>query len=143
MIGRRVNGVAIVGALALVVAVSAWAGEKTKAASDTPNYDTRAEYVVKATVAGVRTHASLMGYEDTHLILTTTVGDMEVHVGPTAYLAKRGFEMKPGDQVVVTGCKATYEDKPVIVARQIQRGERTVKLRNTNGKPVWPKNPQS
>jgi hypothetical protein len=143
MNGSRVKGIAILGVLALAVAVSAWAGEKAKTASDTPRYDARAEYVVKATVAGVKTHASLMGYEDTHVVVTTTVGEMEVHVGPTAYLAKHGFEMKPGDEVVVTGCKTTYEDRPVLVARQIQRGDRTVKLRNMTGKPAWPRNLQS
>jgi len=130
----------LVGALALVAAVTAWAGEKISTASDTPPYDARAEYVVKATVAGIKTHQSVMGYEDMHVILTTTVGDMEAHLGPVGYLAKRGFELRPGDEIVVTGCKTTWEDHPVIVARSLKVGSRSLTLRNLKGKPVWPKN---
>jgi len=140
MSGSRASLVALVGTLAVVAAVTTSAGEKKPTASDTPRYDARAEYVVKATVAGIKTHESVMGYQDMHVILTTTVGDMEVHLGPVSYLAKRGFELKPGDEVVVTGCKTTWEDHPVIVARNLKAGNRSITLRNTNGKPAWPKN---
>jgi hypothetical protein len=140
MSGSTRSLIGLVGALALVAAVTAWAGEKTLTASDTPRYDARAEYVVKATVAGIKTHPSVMGYQDMHVVLTTTVGDMEVHLGPVSYLAKRGFELKPGDEVVVTGCKTTWEGHPVIVARNLKAGDRSITLRSLNGKPAWPKN---
>lgn len=140
MIRKSSTVIGAIAALALGAAAGAFAGEKASVASDTPRYDTRAEYVVKATVTEVKTHASVVGYEDTHMIVTTSVGEMEVHVGPTAYLAKRGFQIQSGDQIVVTGCKTVYENKPVLVAREIQHGKQSVTLRNSSGQPVWPKN---
>lgn len=140
MSGSRRSLIALVGALALVAAVTAMAGEKKATASDTPGYDARAEHVVKATVAGIKTHESVLGYQDMHVTLTTTVGEMEVHLGPVSYLAKRGFDLKAGDEIVVTGCKTTWEDKPVIVARNLKTGDRSLTLRNMKGKPAWPKN---
>jgi hypothetical protein len=95
--------------------------------------------VVKATVAEIKTHESVQGYQDMHVILKTTVGDMEVHLGPASYLVKRGIVLKPGDEVVVTGCKTTWEDRPVILARGLKAGNRNVTLRNMKGKPAWPK----
>lgn len=135
---RRVS--AGLGALLLVVAGVALAGEKPATPSDTPSYDTRAEYAVKGTVVGVRVHDSVLGYKDTHIILTTVQGEMEVHVGPSSFLAKRGFEVSPGEEVLVIGSKTVYEGKPVLVARQIRKGYRNVTLRGMKGNPTWPKN---
>ena len=126
-------------ALALVATGSARA-EKTAKPSDTPSYDTKTEYAVKGSVVDVKTHDSLTGFKDTHIIISTVKGDMEVHVGPVAFLAKRGFELTPGDDVLVTGCITVHEGKTVLVARQIKRGDRSVTLRNMSGHPVWPKN---
>lgn len=135
--GRMVFGAIV--ALALGTSTAAVAGRKAPAPSDTPRYDARAEYVVKATVTGVRTHASVLGYEDTHMMVHTSVGEMEVHVGPTAYLVKQGFQLQTGDEVVVTCSKVVYEDKPVLLAREVHRGKQSLKLRNTSGRPAWPK----
>jgi hypothetical protein len=143
MLNRRRSAITAVVALALIASATALAANKATTPSDTPPYDSRAEYVVKGTVAGVKTHDSMMGFKDTHIIITTVAGDMEVHVGPAVYLAKHGLEVKPGDEVVVTGCKTIYEEKPVLVARQIKRGDLSVTVRNTRGKPVWPKNIRS
>lgn len=143
MTNRRRSAITSVVALALLVSTTAIAGNKAATPSDTPPYNSDAEYVVNGTVTAVKTHDSVMGFKDTHFIIATTVGDMEVHVGPVAYLVKRGFEVKPGDKVVVTGCKTIYEDKPVLVARQIRSGDLSVTVRNTRGKPVWPKNIRS
>jgi phosphoenolpyruvate synthase/pyruvate phosphate dikinase len=143
MTNGRWSAITSVVALALLVGTAAIAGNKVAKPSDTPPYDANAEYVVNGTVTAVNTHDSVMGYKDTHFIIATTVGDMEVHVAPVAYLAQRGFAVKPGDKVVVTGCKTTYEDKTVLVARQIKSGDLSVTVRNSRGKPVWPKNIRS
>ena len=139
MIGTSRTAILAV-ALALCATPSAFAKEKAPVVSDTPRYDSHAEYVVKGTVSSVKTHQSVEGYEDTHVIVNTSVGEMEVHVGPTAYLAKHGFQMQVGDPIVVTCSKVNYEGKAVLVAREIQRGKQTLTLRNTSGQPVWPKN---
>lgn len=140
MRGSKRSLVALVGALALMAAVTARAGEKPVTASDTPRYDARAEHVVKATVAGIKTHESVQGYQDVHVTLKTMIGEMEVHLGPATYLAKRGIVLKAGDEIEVTGCKTTWEDQPVIVARSLKVGNRNLTLRNVRGKPTWPKN---
>jgi hypothetical protein len=128
-----------IGALALLVSGIALSGAKPAAPSDTPKYDSRAEYAVKGSVAGVKTHDSVLGYKDTHIILTTVQGEMEVHIGPTSFLAKRGFDLNPGEELMVIGSKTTYEGKPVLVAREIRKGDRILTVRDTKGKAVWPK----
>ena len=140
MSANRRSWVALVVGFALVAGVSAWAGEKQVKASDTPRYDARAEHVVKATIGEIKTHESASGYQDMHVVLKTVVGGMEVHLGPVSYLAKRGIVLKPGDEVVVTGCKTTWEDQPVIVARTLKAGNRSLTLRDMRGKPSWPNN---
>jgi hypothetical protein len=126
--------------LGLIMAGVVLSGAKPAGPSDTPNYDSKAEYAVKGTVAGVKEHDSVQGYKDTHIILTTVQGDMEVHVGPSSFLAKRGFEVKPGEELLVIGCKTLFEDKPVLVAREIRKGDHKLTLRGMRGNPVWPKN---
>ena len=58
---------------------------------------------------------------------------------PWPILPSAGSRWPPGDELLVIGCKTVYEDKPVLVARQIKRGDRSLALRNTRGNPLWPK----
>jgi molybdopterin biosynthesis enzyme len=139
MISKSRTALVAVAVLALC-AGGALAGKKTPVASDTPRYDASSEYVVKGTVTEVKTHTSVSGYDDTHVMMSTSVGEMEVHVGPTSYLTKHGFQLQPGDQIVLTCSKVSYEGTPVLVAREIERGKQSLTLRNTSGQPAWPKN---
>ena len=135
---RKFSGVALAATALLVVAGAAAAN--TAPVTDTPQYNTAAEFTIKGTVAEVKTHTSVQGYTDLHLIMDTEKGPMEVHLGPVAFLTKRGFEFAKGDAVVVTGSRISAADGEVLVAREIRKNEKTLTVRNARGNPVWPKN---
>lgn len=139
MLNSSRGTVAPLAALALVAGGAVLAEEKAATTPDTPGYDTRAEYAVRGTITEVKTHRSLTGYTDVHILIATAYGDLEVHVGPAAYLSKRGFVPVKGDEVMVTGAKTTFEEKPVLVAREIRKGGKCLTVRDMSGHPLWPK----
>ncbi len=73
-------------------------------------------------------------------VLKTDKGeDVTVQVGPiwfTGYF-KRKWDIKPGDQVEVTGSKVEIDGKPVIMAVQGKKGNLAMTCRSKSGKPLW------
>ncbi len=135
-----IRNVAIGAAAAtLVLAAAAWAEKPAPPVSDTPAYDTAAEFTVKGTVAETKTHESTRGYTDLHLLIATEKGNFEVHVAPIVFVQKKGFEFAKGDAIMVTGARAIVEGATVFVAREIRKGDRTLTVRDFHGRPVWPK----
>ena len=72
-----------------------------------------------------------------HLTLKTDKEAISVHLGPGWYLDKQPVQIKPQDQVTVTGSRITYQGKPTLIAAEIQKGGETLKLRDQNGVPLW------
>ena len=63
--------------------------------------------------------------------------DVEIHLGPPAYLESRGCTLKEGDSVRVTGSKLALTDSAVLLAREIHCGGESVDLRDRRGRPRW------
>ena len=72
-----------------------------------------------------------------HLKVKTDKETIPVHLGPGWYLDKQPVQIKPQDQVTVTGSRITYQGKPAILAAEVQKGGETLKLRDQNGIPLW------
>lgn len=71
--------------------------------------------------------------------IQTDKGEELVQVGPlwfTSYF-KQKWDVKPGDQVEVTGSRVTIGGKPVIMAMQGKKGALKMTCRSKQGKPVW------
>lgn len=79
----------------------------------------------------------LMRMLGTHLLLETDDGAVDVHVGPTSFLDACDFRLEPGDHIFVIGSVIHVDNRSVVVAREIKRGDRTVTLRNKKGVPPW------
>lgn len=60
-----------------------------------------------------------------------------VHTGPRSYLERQDIRFHRGDQVTVTGSPAKAGRRHVLVAAQITRGDKTLALRTTEGRPFW------
>jgi hypothetical protein len=73
----------------------------------------------------------------THLTLKTDTETFDVHVGPTAFLDEQKISFEKGDTVEVLGSRVTLEDKPVVLAREIKKGDQVLTLRNEQGVPMW------
>jgi len=71
------------------------------------------------------------------LFLKTDTGTIEVHVGPTDYIASQQFSFATGDDVEVTGSKIKMQDQEALIAREIKKAGKTLVLRNAQGIPNW------
>ena len=56
---------------------------------------------------------------------------------PAQNLAAAGINLQPGTQITVTGSRVTSQGKPLIIARTITVGNKTITLRDQNGMPIW------
>jgi hypothetical protein len=72
------------------------------------------------------------------LLLKTEVGRVIILLGPTGYFIKHNFQIKAGDTLKVTGTTLLEEHVPVIQAREVINHHQQLKLRDSNGLPLWP-----
>jgi hypothetical protein len=72
-----------------------------------------------------------------HLTLKTADGQVPVHVGPNWFVEQQGLTIAQGDELDVTGSRVVFQGKPVIIAAQITKNGRAVRLREDSGVPVW------
>ena len=107
-----------------------------------PMYDVKTETTITGTVEsvetirgpGVRGGGRLGG---THLLVKTATETLEVHVAPTAYFAEQKIIVGTGDAVEILGSRVTMNEKSVLLARQIKKGEAAWTLRDASGRPLW------
>ncbi len=72
-----------------------------------------------------------------HLLIKTAKETIEVHSAPSWYLREQDFVITPQDEIIIKGSRISIDGKPVIVAREIRKGDRTLLLRDKNGVPMW------
>jgi hypothetical protein len=77
------------------------------------------------------------------LLLKTEMGRVIILLGPTGYFMKHNFQIKAGDTLKVTGTTMLKEQVPVIQAREVNNQQQHLKLRDSNGLPLWPTATQS
>jgi hypothetical protein len=102
-----------------------------------PRHDTATEATVTGTVEEVQTQQGRMRGTGLHLAVKTATGVLDVHVGPTRWLADQKFEFAKGDALEIVGSKVTVDGNEAFLARQIKKGEQTLTLRNEKGMPKW------
>jgi hypothetical protein len=77
------------------------------------------------------------GMRGTHIQLKTREQSIEVHVGPTSYLADQKFTLAKNDEIEVTGSKIKHGNTEVLLAREVKKGGNVLTLRNSQGVPQW------
>jgi len=60
-----------------------------------------------------------------------------VHAGPRPYVDREKIAFHYGDEVTVTGSPGKLDWRDVIIASQIKVGDKTLTLRDKEGKPQW------
>jgi hypothetical protein len=125
-------------ALAALVSMPVLAQKGTGGPKGSPRYDPKTEVTVKGTVEEVKEYPSPSGWHTgQHVTLKTDKGSLDVHLGPTDYWKKNGFELAKGDSIEVTGSKTKVDDAEVMLAREVKKGEKAVTLRDAQGIPAW------
>lgn len=131
-------------ALAGFMAATALAQKGTGGPKGSPRYDPKAEVTVKGSVEEVKEYPSRGGWHTgQHVTLKTDAGSLDVHLGPTDYWKKHGFELVKGDSIEVTGSKSKVDGTEVVLAREVKKGEKALTLRNAQGVPAWSRGRQS
>lgn len=72
-----------------------------------------------------------------HLTLQTPKETVPVHLGPGWYIDKQPLTIAAGDKIEVTGSRIMYQGKPAIIAAEVKKGDKVLKLRNATGIPAW------
>ena len=101
------------------------------------NYDPKTEVTVKGTIEDVQQQQGMHGWMGTHLVLKTDSGTLDVHAGPSGYIAEKQFSFTKGDTIEVVGSNVTLQNKDALLAREITKDGKTLVLRNAQGVPEW------
>jgi hypothetical protein len=72
-----------------------------------------------------------------HLLVKTDQGTTSVHLGPAWFIENQDIQLKPKDQVQVTGSRVTFQGQPAIIASEVREGDEVLRLRDASGVPVW------
>jgi hypothetical protein len=98
-------------------------------------YDTATEVTVRGEVT--QTHESKVAtdHPGLHLMLKTEKETVEVHACPVRFLSELDFAVETGDTLTVIG--SLKKDPPVIVARELRKGQLSLVLRDEKGVPNW------
>jgi len=136
---RRAQGrIARASAIALVAVVLAGAPLAAQGrGTGMPRYDKATEITVKGIVEAVRPHHGRGGGTGLHLSLKTDAGTLDVHVGPTVWLTKQQYAFAEDDVLEITGSSVRVNGKDAFLAREIRKGDATMTLRSTDGRPRW------
>ena len=107
------------------------------------NYDPKTVETVAGKVVSVENitpphpGAGMGGGMGMHLNLQTDKETIPVHLGPAWFMQKQSPQIETGDAIVVTGSRVTFDGKPAIIAAEIRKGDKVIKLRDQNGVPLW------
>lgn len=72
-----------------------------------------------------------------HATIKTSEGEIDVHLGPSWFIDNQDVQLKTKDKITVTGSKVSIDGQPAIIGIEIRRGEDVLKLRDSDGTPLW------
>lgn len=102
-------------------------------------WDPKTITTVAGEVTAVHDLQGRRGNTGIHVDLKAGEVTYDVHLGPAAFLSDQKLELKAGDRIEITGSKVELAGRPALIAQTIRRGDATVKLRDDQGVPVWPR----
>jgi len=83
-------------------------------------------------------HKRRRGY-GVQLMLKTDKELVLVRLGPGWYVERQKVKIQPKDTIQVKGSRLTLGGKPTIVAAEVHKGEKVLRLRDDSGAPLWRK----
>jgi len=72
-----------------------------------------------------------------HLIVRSDEETLSVRLGPEWYMKGQGFTINPDDKVEIKGHRISDRGEQAIIAAEIKKGDKVLKLRDENGLPFW------
>jgi hypothetical protein len=117
-----------------------WEGSGGWAHSDAfvRRYDTNTLVTVQGAVTRLETFTPERGMSPgVRAVIRTGAESVTVHFGPKWFVERQDIQIKPKDEVVVTGSRIMVADGSVVAATTVARGEQTLQLRDAAGIPLW------
>jgi|SRR5580700_2165974 hypothetical protein len=106
-------------------------------------YDVSKEVTLKGTISSVvkkPTGGMLVGE---HLILATSSGTLDAHIGSYVARDKHLNSLAQGQSVSVVGVKMNLKGKEVFIVRTVEADGQTITVRNQHGAFVGPESPKA
>ena len=131
-------------ALVLILALSMACGSENQgglAPGGGAGYDRMYDPKTAATVSGEVVSVDKIADQgkDYGASLTLKAGKetILVYLGPAWFIEKQDLTFAPQDRLEITGSQITFQGKPVIIAAQVKKGDKSLKLRDPAGIPAW------
>jgi len=70
------------------------------------------------------------------VVVQTSSGTVDVHLGKASLLKQSSISLKPGDAVRIAGSNVAFGDGTIFAARVLQKGAQSVTLRSPRGIPL-------
>jgi hypothetical protein len=136
---KRLGMVALVGLLGLIMANGVWAQPGMGPGGGGRMYNPQTVETLTGDVVSVESFPGRGGGRSygVHLTLKTDKETIPVHLGPSWYIDKQNIKIEPKDKVEVTGSRVSFEGKPTIIAAELKKGDKVLKLRDQAGIPMW------
>ena len=127
--------------LAIAVPMRAQTAAQTTArptAVPAPRYEASKEITLQGNVLDVVTKPPAGKLIGTHVIVATSSGDVDAHLGSYAMKGANAFTLTTGERVQLVGVMTTSGANRVFLVRTIQSGSHVYKIRNEHGALLHP-----
>jgi hypothetical protein len=114
------------------------AQEKGQAAQGNLRYDASREVSVRGTVINYAENSTAAPFGP-HVMMQTSSGVLDVHLGNAQLLESNHFALAAGDEIRVIGENVTLRTGTQFLARLVQKGNQALTLRGASGFPLRPK----
>jgi len=124
--------------LFLVTQLSAQHGRGLNRGNITRLYDTSTVETITGKIMKINTAQS--GYSRFPGIILNLEGNKlltKIFVAPVWYLEQEKLQLKTGESITITGSKVTFQNKPLIIAKDFEYNKKKFVIRDENGFPVW------
>lgn len=71
------------------------------------------------------------------VIMKDGMNEIQIELGPASFLAERGVTIATGDSITILGSRQIINNSELIVAREVTKSGKTIKLRDASGTPLW------
>jgi len=71
------------------------------------------------------------------LTVKTDKETLPVILGADWYVEKQNVKIEPKDKVGIKGSRVMLQDQPTILAAEVKKGDKILKLRDDKGVPLW------
>jgi len=125
---------AVIAIFFLITSLAA-AQEKTSSTLRQPSAAVANDTVIEGTVVSFTANSNVPPI-GAHVVVQTTSGQVDVHLGNGALLKQSNISLAPGDAIRIAGSNVPFGNGTIFAARVLQKGAQSVTLRNARGIPL-------